>query len=70
MSAESNTHTALPTIKLPIIVEGRYDKSAILGMFSATVVTTDGFGVFNSKQKQMPQALEAVQVVAVVRCHL
>ena len=53
MSAESNTHTALPTIKLPIIVEGRYDKSAILGMFSATVVTTDGFGVFNSKQKQM-----------------
>ena len=40
-------------IPYPIIVEGRYDKSAILGMFSATVVTTDGFGVFNSKEKQM-----------------
>lgn len=53
MSAENNTHTTLPKIKLPIIVEGRYDKSAILGMFSATVVTTDGFGVFNSKEKQM-----------------
>ena len=53
MSAENNTCTHLPKIKLPIIVEGRYDKSAILGMFSATVVTTDGFGVFNSKQKQM-----------------
>ena len=53
MSAENNTYTHLPKIKLPIIVEGRYDKSAILGMFSATVVTTDGFGVFNSKQKQM-----------------
>ena len=53
MSAENNTHPHLPKIQLPIIVEGRYDKSAILGMFSATVVTTDGFGVFNSKQKQM-----------------
>ncbi len=53
MSAEINTHTDLPRIKLPIIVEGRYDKCAILGMFSATVVATDGFGVFNSKEKQM-----------------
>lgn len=42
----------LPYVKLPIIVEGRYDKSAIMGMFSATVITTDGFSVFNSKEKQ------------------
>ena len=42
----------LPVLKMPVIVEGRYDKSAILGMFSATVITTDGFGVFNSKEKQ------------------
>lgn len=42
----------MPRIKLPIIVEGRYDKSAILGIFSATVITTDGFGIFNSREKQ------------------
>lgn len=42
----------LPALKMPIVVEGKYDKSAILGMFSATVITTDGFGIFNSKEKQ------------------
>ncbi len=47
-----NTDAGLPRIKLPVIVEGRYDKSAILGMFSGTVITTDGFGVFNSREKQ------------------
>ena len=35
-----------PKIKLPVVVEGRYDKSTLLSMFSATVVTTDGFAVF------------------------
>ena len=39
-------------IRYPIVVEGRYDKSAILGMYSATVITTNGFGIFNSKEKQ------------------
>ena len=39
-------------LRLPVVVEGRYDKSAILGMFSGTVVTTEGFGVFNSREKQ------------------
>ena len=38
-------------VRLPIIVEGRYDKSAISGIYDATVVTTDGFGVFNSAEK-------------------
>ena len=52
MNAKINTNTHLPRINLPIIVEGRYDKSAILGMFSATVITTEGFGIFNSKEKQ------------------
>ena len=47
-----NTDSGLPRLKLPIIVEGRYDKSAILGMFSGVVITTEGFGVFNSKEKQ------------------
>ena len=44
--------TPLPRLRLPVVVEGRYDKSAILGMFSGVVITTDGFGIFNSKEKQ------------------
>lgn len=39
-------------ITLPIIVEGRYDKSVISSVFDATVITTGGFSVFNSKEKQ------------------
>ena len=42
-----------PRIKMPIVVEGRYDKSTIQSMFSATVVTTGGFSVFNSKEKRL-----------------
>ncbi len=40
-------------IALPIIVEGRYDKSTLSGFVDATVITTDGFSVFNNKEKQM-----------------
>ena len=39
-------------INLPIIVEGRYDKSALSGIFDATIITTGGFSIFNSKEKQ------------------
>ena len=39
-------------IKLPIIVEGKYDKNTILQIFSATVIPVGGFGIFNSKEKQ------------------
>ena len=42
-----------PRIKLPVLVEGKYDKSTLLSMFSATVVTTGGFSVFNSKEKRL-----------------
>ena len=42
----------MPKLKYPIIVEGRYDKSAILGIFSGTVITTEGFGIFNNTEKQ------------------
>lgn len=38
-------------IRLPIIVEGRYDKSTVSSIFDATVITTGGFGIFNSKEK-------------------
>ena len=39
-------------ISLPIIVEGRYDKAAICSIFDAVVITTDGFAVFNSREKR------------------
>ncbi len=44
--------TPLPQLRLPLIVEGRYDKAAVLSMFSGTVITTEGFGIFNSREKQ------------------
>lgn len=39
-------------ISLPIIVEGRYDKSALSGYVDALIITTGGFAVFNNKEKQ------------------
>ena len=39
-------------ISLPIIVEGRYDKSALSGFIDATIITTGGFSIFNDKEKQ------------------
>ena len=39
-------------ITLPIIVEGRYDKSALSGFVDATIITTEGFSIFNNKEKQ------------------
>lgn len=39
-------------INLPIIVEGRYDKSALSGFLDAKILTTDGFSIFNNKEKQ------------------
>ena len=40
-------------ISLPIVVEGKYDKSTLLSIFDTTVITLGGFGVFNSKEKQI-----------------
>ena len=39
------------TIREVIVVEGRYDKNALLQVVDATVVETGGFGVFNDKEK-------------------
>ena len=39
-------------ISLPIIVEGRYDKSALSGYLDAKIITTEGFSIFNNKEKQ------------------
>lgn len=35
----------------PVIVEGKYDKIRLTSIFEAHIVTTDGFGVFNKKEK-------------------
>lgn len=40
-----------PKIKEVIVVEGRYDKNTLLQVVDATVITTEGFGVFNDKEK-------------------
>ena len=40
-------------ISLPIIVEGRYDKATLLSIFDCTVISVGGFGIFNSKEKQL-----------------
>ena len=39
-------------ISLPIIVEGRYDKSTLSGFLDANIITTGGFSIFNNKEKQ------------------
>lgn len=39
-------------ISLPIIVEGRYDKSTLSGFVDATIITTGGFSIFNNKEQQ------------------
>ena len=38
-------------IKYPVIVEGKYDKIKITSLFDATVITTEGFGIFNKAEK-------------------
>ena len=38
-------------LKYPVVVEGRYDKTALSSIFDAVIITTGGFSVFNSKEK-------------------
>jgi len=38
-------------IPYPIIVEGKYDRLRLLSVCHATVLTTEGFGVFKKKEK-------------------
>ena len=35
----------------PVIVEGKYDKIKLSSVISSTIITTDGFGIFNNKEK-------------------
>ena len=39
------------TVSRPLIVEGQYDKIALSSVLDATVLTTDGFGLFRQKEK-------------------
>lgn len=39
------------SISKPIIVEGKYDREKILSFARATVITTDGFGIFKKSEK-------------------
>ena len=38
-------------IPYPIIVEGKYDRQRLLDVVDAQIITTDGFGIFNKKEK-------------------
>ena len=40
-----------PSVREVILVEGKYDKNALLQVVDATVVTTDGFGAFRDRQR-------------------
>ena len=38
-------------IPYPIIVEGKYDRLRLLDIVDGQIITTDGFGIFNKKEK-------------------
>ena len=39
-------------IMVPVVVEGRYDKAKLAGIIDGTIVTTEGFGIFNNAEKR------------------
>ena len=39
-------------IALPVIVEGKYDKIKLDSIIDARIITTGGFGIFNSEEKK------------------
>ena len=38
-------------IPYPVVVEGKYDRLRLLAVMEGQIITTDGFGVFNHKEK-------------------
>lgn len=40
-------------IKEAVIVEGKYDKIKLSNFIDGLIITTDGFGIFNNKEKQI-----------------
>ena len=39
-------------IPFPVVVEGKYDKLALLRVMEGNVITTDGFGIFKNSEKR------------------
>lgn len=39
-------------LRYPIIVEGRYDKAKLSLVVSSSIISLDGFSIFNNKEKQ------------------
>ena len=39
-------------IKQAVIVEGKYDKIKLSSVIDGIIIETDGFGIFNNKEKQ------------------
>ena len=51
----------------PIIVEGKYDRLRLMEVIEGQIITTDGFGVFNKKEKTaLMRALAAKTEVIVL----
>lgn len=38
-------------LKIPVIVEGKYDKIKLSSVVDAVIITTEGFGVFKNKER-------------------
>lgn len=56
-----------PAIKYPVIVEGKYDKIKLDSVIDATVIATDGFGVYKSEEKKaLFRAISAKEKVIVL----
>jgi ribonuclease M5 len=41
-----------PRVRLPIVVEGKYDKITLTSIFDCTVIELGGFGIFKSEEKR------------------
>lgn len=39
-------------ISIPVVVEGKYDRIELSSIIDATILTTDGFAVFNNREKR------------------
>ena len=41
-----------PTLRYPVLVEGRHDKAKLSSLFEAHIIVSDGFGIFNDEKKR------------------
>ena len=58
-------------LNIPVIVEGKYDKARLAGVVDAVIIPTNGFSVFNDREKRAlirrlgVRVLEALQPAGV-----